>query len=48
MTPANIDYHLSQVRLARAHYRESHPQDIKEIEAIAKEVNSVKRCPAKQ
>lgn len=40
----NIDAHLANIRKAREHYRQTHPEDVAEIEALAREVVKVKHC----
>ena len=44
LTSCNIDDHLAQIRTAREQYRQTHPQDVAEIEAMAREVAKAKRC----
>lgn len=41
---AGIDVHLASLRIARDRYRESHHQDLAEIDESAKVVNSLKQC----
>lgn len=41
----NIEMHLTQLRLAQQSYRESHAQDIAEIQASVQAVNALKQCP---
>lgn len=48
MDASNLNTHLEQIRLAREHYRATHPQDIAEIENAALEANRIKHCPANQ
>lgn len=48
LTSQNIEAHLAHIRTAREHYRLTHPEDINEIEVMAREVAKGKRCqPAK-
>lgn len=44
LTSRNIDAHLAHIRADREQYRQSHPEDINEIEAMAREVAKAKRC----
>ncbi len=44
LTNQNIEFHLANIRSDREHYRQSHPDDINEIEAMARKVAKVKRC----
>src|SRR5205823_3536266 len=44
LTSRNIDAHLANIRYAREHYRQTHPEDVAEIEAIAREVTKQKHC----
>lgn len=37
LNSGNIDTHLSNIRLARVHYRQTHPEDVTEIESMAQE-----------
>jgi len=48
LSSANVDAHLVKLRAARERYRVTHPQDIAEIESVAREVNQVKHCPARR
>lgn len=44
----NIEAHLANIRVARERYRQRHPEDVAEIEAMAREVAKTKHCqPAK-
>lgn len=40
----NLDAHLANIRATREHYRLTHPEDIAEIETMAREVAKTKRC----
>lgn len=44
LTSRNIDAHLANIRVAREHYRQRHPEDVAEIEAMAREVAKTKHC----
>ena len=44
LTSRNIDTHLAHIRAAREHYRQTHPEDVAEIEAMAREVVKTKQC----
>ncbi|MCK9214457.1 MAG: hypothetical protein M0P52_08380 [Rhodoferax sp.] len=44
MTPHTIEAHLARIRADRERYRQTHPQDVTEIEAMAREVAKTKRC----
>lgn len=44
LTSHNIDAHLTNIRVAREHYRQTHPEDVAEIEAMAREVVKTKHC----
>jgi len=44
LTSHNIDSHLNSIRVSREKYRQSHPEDVSEIEALASDVAKVKRC----
>jgi len=44
LTPQTIEAHLTHIRLERERYRQTHPQDVAEIEAMAREVAKTKRC----
>ena len=44
LSSRNIDTHLAHTRAAREQYRQTHPQDVAEIEALAREVAKTKRC----
>ncbi|MFZ2301536.1 MAG: hypothetical protein WAW10_06670 [Gallionella sp.] len=48
MDPSNLEAHLKRIRLARDCYRNTHRQEIAEIENIAREVNRIKHCPGSQ
>lgn len=45
MNSVNLDGHLANIRAARQRYRETHAEDIAEIETIAREVEVSKQCP---
>lgn len=42
LTSNNIEAHFSNIRLAREHYRQTHSEDVAEIEAMAREVAKTK------
>jgi hypothetical protein len=44
LTSSNIAAHLSGIRLARQHYRQTHPEDVADIEAMARKVVETRRC----
>ncbi len=44
ITSQNLEAHLAHIRTDREHYRLTHPEDIAEIEALAREVAKTKRC----
>ncbi|MBZ0095345.1 MAG: hypothetical protein K8H75_08275 [Sulfuricella sp.] len=44
LTSSNIDAHLASIRVAREHYRLTHPADVAEIEGMALDVAKTKRC----
>ena len=44
LTSQNIEAHLAHIRTDREHYRLTHPEDIAEIEAMAREVAKTKHC----
>jgi hypothetical protein len=44
LTSQTIEPHLAKIRVERERYRQNHPQDIAEIEAMAREVAKTKRC----
>lgn len=44
LTPQTIEVHLALIRADRERYRQTHPQDVAEIEAMAREVAKTKRC----
>jgi len=44
LTPQTIEAHLARIRADRERYRQTHPQDVAEIEAMAREVAKTKRC----
>lgn len=44
LTSQNIDTHLARIRTDREHYRLAHPEDVAEIETLAREVAKTKRC----
>ncbi len=44
LTSRTIEAHLARIRLERERYRQTHPQDVAEIEAMAREVAKTKRC----
>lgn len=44
LTRQNIEAHLANIRLARERYRRTHPEDIAEIESLAREVAKQKHC----
>lgn len=44
MTSQTIEAHLARIRADRERYRQTHPQDVAEIEAMAREVAQTKRC----
>lgn len=44
LTSQNLESHLAGIRADREHYRQTHPDDIAEIEAMAREVAKTKRC----
>ncbi len=46
LTSQNIESHLARIRADREHYRLTHPDDIAEIEAMAREVAKTKHCAA--
>ncbi len=44
LTSQNLEAHLAHIRTDREHYRLTHPEDIAEIETLAREVAKTKRC----
>jgi len=44
LTSQNIESHLARIRADREHYRLTHPDDIAEIETLAREVAKTKHC----
>lgn len=44
LTRQNIGVHLANIRIARERYRRTHPDDVAEIESIAREVAKQKHC----
>lgn len=44
LTSANIETHLARIRAERDRYRHTHPEDVAEIETLARQVNSEKHC----
>jgi hypothetical protein len=44
LTPMTIEPHLAALRLAREHYRQTHPDDIAEIEAMARQAKRENSC----
>ena len=48
MDAPNLEAHLKRIRVARDCYRNTHRQDIAEIENIAREINRIKHCPGNQ
>ena len=48
LTSQTIEAHLAHIRADRERYRQSHPQDIQEIEAMAREVAKTKLCRSAQ
>lgn len=44
ITSVNFETHLAQIRADRERYRRTHPDDIAEIEALAKKVAAEKHC----
>lgn len=46
LSSQTIDAHLAHIRVARKHYRQTHPKDIAEIEAMARKVAKTKPCYA--
>lgn len=44
LTSRNIDLQLASIRAAREHYRQTHPEDVAEIEAEARDVVNIKHC----
>jgi len=48
LTPQNIEAHLARIRSDRARYRESHPQDVAEIETMALEAAKTRRCKSQK
>ena len=44
LTSQNIESRLANIRADREHYRQSHPDDINEIEAMARKVAKTKHC----
>lgn len=44
LTSNNIDAHLASIRMERENYRKTHPEDVTEIETMAKEVIKAKHC----
>lgn len=47
LTSRNIDAHLASIRLAHEHYRETHSEDVTEIETMVREVAKIKHCEIK-
>lgn len=45
LSVANLESHLKELRAAQKSYRQTHLQDVAEIEATARAVNQVKHCP---
>lgn len=44
LTSQTIEPYLARIRVDRETYRQTHPQDVAEIEAMAREVAKTKRC----
>lgn len=44
LTSQNIDATLTRIRLSREHYRRTHPDDITEVDTMAREVAKQKHC----
>lgn len=44
LTSQNIEAHLDHIRADREHYRQTHPKNLAEIEAMAREVAKTKHC----
>lgn len=45
LTSATLDAHLAALRVARQGYQATHPEEVAEITALAREVNLSKHCP---
>lgn len=48
LTSQTIGAHLARIRLERERYRQAHPQEVAEIEAMAREVAKTRRCKPAQ
>lgn len=48
LTSQTIEVHLARIRSDRERYRQTHSQDVAEIEAMAREVAKTKRCKPTQ
>jgi hypothetical protein len=44
LSSQNIEAHLARIRSDREHYRKTHPEDIAEIDTLAREVAKTKHC----
>ncbi|GAB1233430.1 hypothetical protein UT4_18970 [Ferrigenium sp. UT4] len=44
LTSQNIESRLAHIRADRERYRQTHPEDVAEIEAMAREVAKTKHC----
>lgn len=44
VSPRRATPRLARIRADRERYRQTHPQDVAEIEAMAREVAKTKRC----
>lgn len=44
LTAQSIEAHLARIRVDRVRYRQTHPEDVAEIETLASEISKNKRC----